>query len=173
MSDGFSREFTVEGGKDWKGKNLYLIFGASDFRTKVWVNNQYAGEHRGGYVPFEFNISPMLKKGINRLVVMVEDEELDNRPSGKLNYGNAKGIWQTVYLEPRSDIHFTAIRFSPDIDKGQVKVEVSLSTPATQSLQFRLSGKGNNLLFEAPVGGGRNKSQLPGTRFRYEAMDSG
>ena len=35
---------------------------------------------------------------------MVEDEELDNRPSGKQYYGNAKGIWQTVYLEPRSNM---------------------------------------------------------------------
>ena len=47
----YSREFTVERGKDWKGKNLYLIFGASDFRTKVWVNNKYAGEHQGRICP--------------------------------------------------------------------------------------------------------------------------
>ena len=64
----YSREFTVENGKEWKGKNVYLIFGASDFRTKVWVNDQYAGEHKGGYVPFDFNISPMLKKGITGLL---------------------------------------------------------------------------------------------------------
>ena len=150
----YSREFTAGSGKDWKGKNIYLIFGASDFRTKVWVNGQYAGEHKGGYVPFEFNISPLLKNGINRLVVMVEDEELDNRPSGKQYYGNAKGIWQTVYLEPRSEVHITAIRFTPDIDRNQVNVEVRLSSPAAQSMKFRLMGKGNNIMFEAPVGEG-------------------
>ena len=100
----YSRSSTVGRDEGWKGKNVFLIFGASDFRTKVWINGQFAGEHKGGYVPFEFNISPLLKGGSNRLVVRVEDEELDNRPSGKQYYGNAKGIWQTVYLEPRNDV---------------------------------------------------------------------
>ena len=150
----YSREFTIGSGKDWKGKNVYLIFGASDFRTKVWVNNQYAGEHKGGYIPFEFNISPMLKKGINRLVVMVEDEELDNRPSGKQYYGNAKGIWKTVYLEPRNKVFLSGIRFTPDIDKKQVNVDIRLSAAATRDLRFGLTGKDNNLLFEAPVKAG-------------------
>jgi len=156
----YSREFTIGSGRDWKGKDMYLIFGASDFRTKVWVNGQYAGEHKGGYVPFEFNISPMLKKGINRLVVMVEDEELDNRPSGKQYYGNAKGIWQTVYIEPRSEIYISGIRFNPDIDKSQVKVEVRLSAPAKKEMKLKLTGKDNNIMFEAPVGEGEIKTSF-------------
>ena len=156
----YSREFTVGNGKEWKGKNIYLIFGASDFRTKVWVNNQYAGEHKGGYVPFEFNISPILKKGINRLVVMVEDEELDNRPSGKQYYGNAKGIWQTVYMEPRNKVFLSEIRFTPDIDKKQVNVDISLSEPAVGDMRFGITGKENNLLFEAPVKAGDTEASF-------------
>jgi len=156
----YSREFTVGKGNGWKGKNIYLVFGASDFRTKVWINDQYAGEHKGGYVPFEFDITKMLKNGNNRLVVMVEDEELDNRPSGKQYYGNAKGIWQTVYLEPRSDIYISAIRFSPDIDKSKVMVDLDLSSPAKKNLSFRLSGKGNNIVFDAPVGEGETTASF-------------
>jgi hypothetical protein len=150
----YARRFAI--GKDigWKGKNTYLIFGASDFNTKVWVNGKFTGEHKGGYVPFEFNITPFLKRGNNQLVVRVEDEELNNRPSGKQYYGNAKGIWQTVYLEPRSDVYISAIRFTPDIDKSQVNTEVNLSAPAPEGLQFRIDGKANNISFESPVGTG-------------------
>jgi beta-galactosidase/beta-glucuronidase len=100
----YARTFTLRD-QEWKGKNIFIIFGASDFHTKVWLNGHLAGEHKGGYVPFEFNITSFLNKGSNQLVVRVEDEELDDRPSGKQYYGNAKGIWQTVYLEPRSDIY--------------------------------------------------------------------
>lgn len=149
----YARTFTIRG-QEWNGGNIYIIFGASDFHTKVWLNGQLAGEHKGGYVPFEFNITSFLNKGSNQLVVRVEDEELDNRPSGKQYYGNAKGIWQTVYLEPRSDFYISGIRFTPDIDRKQVSAGIRLSAPAPQGLHFRLAGKGNNILFESEVESG-------------------
>jgi hypothetical protein len=152
----YAREFSVSRDKGWNGRNVFIVFGASDFHTKVWVNDQLVGEHKGGYVPFEFNISAALKKGINQLVVRVEDEELNNRPSGKQYYGNAKGIWQTVYLEPRSDLYISGIHFSPDIDKQQVKADVRLSAPAPEGLKFKITGKGNNINFESLVVAGES-----------------
>lgn len=146
----YSRTFSVNG-REWSGRRTYLVFGASDFHTKVWINGEQAGEHKGGYIPFEFDITPFLKRGDNSLVVRVEDEELDNRPSGKQYYGNAKGIWQTVYLEPRDEVHIRGIRFTPDIDKNQVTMDVDLSAPAPDGFKFTLNGKDNNVSFEAPV----------------------
>jgi hypothetical protein len=156
----YARTFAIGKDSGWKGKNVFLIFCASDFNTKVWVNGQPAGEHKGGYVPFEFNITPLLKRGNNQLVVRVEDEELDNRPSGKQYYGNAKGIWQTVYLEARSDFYISAIRFSPDIDNGKVNAEIHLSAPAPQGLKFMLAGTENNIKFESPVGAGETTARF-------------
>jgi hypothetical protein len=169
----YARTFTVSSGKGWSGKNIFLIFGASDFHTKVWVNDQFAGEHKGGYVPFEFNITPFLEKGSNQLVVRVEDEELDNRPSGKQYYGNAKGIWQTVYLEPRSDIYISAIHFSPDIDRKEVGVEVRLCAPAPQGMQFKLTGRGNNLMFDEPIDAGETDAvfQVPVSDMKLWSLD--
>jgi len=156
----YYREFTPGNGKSWRGKNIYLVIGASDFHTKVWVNDQYAGEHKGGYVPFEFNITGALHKGKNRLVVMVEDKELDNRPSGKQYYGNAKGIWQTVYLEAREDLHISDIFFTPDIDRARVNIRVNLSVPAPAGTIFRLAGRGNGLSYEAPVPQGEKEAEF-------------
>jgi|GEM_PF-322860 len=147
----YRRTFSISGENGWKGKSIFLVIGSSDFRTKVWVNRKYLGEHKGGYVPFEFNITGALKKGENELVIMVEDEELDNRPSGKQYYGNAKGIWQTVYLEPRDKNYITEIYFTPDIDKQKVGIKINLSQPAPQDLVFSLEGKGNGVSFESPV----------------------
>ncbi len=156
----YSRSFNIGRDNGWKGKNVFIIFGASDFHTKVWVNGQFAGEHKGGYVPFEFDITSFIKGGNNLLVVRVEDEELDNRPSGKQYYGNAKGIWQTVYLEPRNEVHLSSIRFTPDIDKSEVRTEIHLSAPAPEGLQFRLAGKGNNIEFESALDEGDTASLL-------------
>lgn len=147
----YSRTFEIDVSQEWDGKETFLVFCASDFNTMVWINGTKIGDHSGGYVPFDFNISEVLKKGENKIVVRVEDEELQNRPSGKQYYGNAKGIWQTVYLEARPQNHITSIKFTPDIDNSQVTAEVNLSGKAVSALKFSLKGKGNNIDFDGEI----------------------
>lgn len=138
----YFRTFEIENQQQWEGKETWLKFCASDFETTVWVNGKKAGSHKGGYTPFEFNISEFLVEGENNLVVRVEDEELRNRPSGKQYYGNAKGIWQTVYLEARSENHISLIHFTPDIDNNLVEVKIKLAKPAASASEFVLYGSG-------------------------------
>ena len=147
----YSRTFIINNPKKWEGKDAWLVFCASDFNTTVWLNGNEVGSHSGGYVPFGFNLAGKLVQGENRLVVRVEDEELRNRPSGKQYYGNAKGIWQTVYLEARPANYIRNIKFTPDIDKQSVTAEVNLSAPALGDTKFSLAGKNNPLKFEGSI----------------------
>ncbi len=150
----YYRTFELKNPTDWEGKDVYLVFCASDFNTTIWVNGKEMGSHSGGYVPFDFNISSVLKEGENKIVVRVEDEELDNRPAGKQYYGNAKGIWQTVYLEARPENYIKNIKFTPDIDKAQVKAEVNLAKQTATPLQFLLKGKNNSVNFSSEIDAG-------------------
>ncbi|HPL88804.1 MAG TPA: hypothetical protein PLX04_00880, partial [Caldisericia bacterium] len=55
---------------DWDGTGTIRIkFGAVNFFCKLWVNSKEAGSHLGGYLPFEFDITGLLKKGKNELVL--------------------------------------------------------------------------------------------------------
>jgi hypothetical protein len=150
----YSRAFTIENARNWVGKNTWLIFCASDFNTTVWLNGKEIGQHSGGYIPFDFNISESLVEGENKLVVRVEDEELQNRPSGKQYYGNAKGIWQTVFIEARPANYIKNIRFTPDIDRQTVIAEVNLAENAVSAVEFSLTGKNNPLNFKGEIGSG-------------------
>ncbi len=47
----------------------------------------------------------------------VDDSPFPFKLEGKQGYGEAKGIWQTVYLESRGTIAMKQIHFTPDIDK--------------------------------------------------------
>ncbi len=156
----YYRTFKVKNPEKWNDKQTYLIFGASDFNTTVWLNGTEVGNHKGGYTPFDFNISEYLQEGENHLVVRVEDRELDNRPSGKQYYGNAKGIWQTVYLEARPEIYIENIKFTPDIDNKEVKVEVNLNQNPVQQLEFSLSDKENGIDFTTLIPANRKNSQF-------------
>ncbi len=147
----YSRIFTFNDPEKWATKKVFLNFCASDFNTTVWVNGKKVGDHSGGYTPFDFDISDYLNEGENQVVIRVEDEELKNRPSGKQYYGNAKGIWQTVYLEARSEIHIEKLYFTPDIDKEEVKVKVQLNKAVSEGTEFILYGSGIDFQGEIPA----------------------
>lgn len=138
----YFRKFKIVNPEKWNEKETFLNFCASDFETTVWINGEKAGSNKGGYTPFDFNISQLLKEGENTIVVRVEDEELQNRPSGKQYYGNAKGIWQTVYLEARSENHISLVHFTPDIDLEEVKVKVQLQNKTSSKSEFIVYGSG-------------------------------
>jgi len=154
----YARNFKLANPEIWEGKQVYLNFCASDFNTTVWINGEKVGAHAGGYTPFDFDVSNFLRAGVNSVVVRVEDKELKNRPSGKQYYGNAKGIWQTVYLEARPQMHIKALFFTPDIDNNEVAVKVVLSQPPKNNLLFSLRGSGIN--FQAKIDPGTRDAEF-------------
>ena len=129
----------------WKGKRIFLVVGACDWVTKGWLDGQALGEHRGGYTPFEFDLTPKVKWGQDQQVVLrVDDTPHPFKLEGKQGYGQAKGIWQTAYLEARPALHLTSVHYSPDIDAGKVKVKAAFNEPvpagAKLALRFKTSG---------------------------------
>jgi len=124
----YSRKITIP--DSWEGKRVFIIVGASDWNTKGWLDGQYLGENRGGYTPFEFELTSHIKYGKEqKLSFRVDDTAHDFKLEGKQGYGKARGIWQTVYLEARGNIFVDHIHITPDIDKGEIMVDGKLSDP--------------------------------------------
>ena len=70
---------------------LLLRFGAVDYSCNVWVDGQYVGEHRGGHVPFDLDITEALYESSvaeHQLTVRVYDSANDlTQPRGKQYWG--------------------------------------------------------------------------------------
>ena len=173
----YEREFTVP--KKWKGKNVLLHFGAVDWQTEVFVNDQLVGEHRGGYDPFSFDITPYLKKsGSQNLKVKVQDAT-DNgfQPRGKqciissgIWYTPVSGIWQTVWLEPVSAAYVENYYVVSDIDNATMTFEVSVQTDEGDVVKVAVleGGEGysaekpsQNIIAEAVVENGKAVVNIP------------
>jgi len=127
----YTSEFVIP--KSWKEKQLILNFEASDWETTVWIDDNFAVSHRGGYDPFSCNITPYLsdvKK--HSIVVKVTDPTDSNRqPRGKqvrkpggIWYTPTSGIWQSVWIEPVEKTWIGDLRIVPDIDRGIFNVTV-------------------------------------------------
>lgn len=136
----YQRNITIS--PDWKDKRTFLTIGASDWKTTVWLDGNLLGEHQGGYTPFSFELTPYLKYGsAQKLVIRVDDKRRDFTLYGKQGYGNARGIWQTVYVEARGKEFIDAVHFTPDIDQGNITVKVYLAEEATSDLKVSVTIK--------------------------------
>lgn len=146
----YRRTFTVP--QAWKGKSVLLHFGAVDWKAEVFVNNIKIGEHRGGYTPFSFDVTPYLTQGEQKLVVKVWDPTNDsyqprgkqvNKPEG-IWYTPVSGVWQTVWLEPVAKKHIVSLVPTPDIDAQQLSVAVGVENAGhgdVVEVQVREAGK--------------------------------
>ncbi len=137
----YSKTITVN--PTWKGKRIFVTIGASDWRTTIWLDGQKLGSHDGGYTPFSFELENLKFGTPQNLVIRVDDKRRDFTLYGKQGYGNARGIWQTIYLEARGKNYIDALYFTPDIDQSQVKVSIVLDKPASKSLDFEVLIKNN------------------------------
>src|SRR5215210_8878201 len=119
-------ERTIEVPRGWRGKRIFLVVGASDWKTTAWLDGVKIGEHQGGYTPFSFELTPRLTFGSQRLTLRVDDTPHPFKLEGKQGYGKARGLWQTAYLEARGTTPAATIHFTPDIDRNLVTVDVRL-----------------------------------------------
>jgi len=63
------------------GGHLLLHFGASDWRTVVFLNGELVGNHAGGYDPFAFDLTAFLRDGdTQNLTVQVFDATDEGEP---------------------------------------------------------------------------------------------
>jgi hypothetical protein len=131
---------TIEVPSDWKGQRVFLIIGAADWHTTAWLDGTMLGEHQGGYTPFEFELTPHMTPGAKqRLTLRVDDVDREFKLEGKQGYGNARGIWQTPYLEVRGAAALADLHFSPDIDAEKATVQARLLEAAPQDLTLSLA----------------------------------
>jgi hypothetical protein len=154
---------TIRVDESWSGQRTFLTIGASDWETTVWLDGKRLGQHQGGYVPFSFELTEYLNYGTDQnLVIRVDDARRDFTLYGKQGYGNARGIWQTVYLEARGQNYLDAVHFTPDIEADEVKVTVYLPTDAPEDLPFRLELTNTSpvIATEATLPAGAHKHSL-------------
>ena len=137
----YSKKITIK--PEWKGKRVFVTIGASDWKTTVWLDGKELGSHEGGYTPFSFELTNLKHGTAQNLIIRVDDKRRDFTLYGKQGYGNARGLWQTIYVEARGQNFLDAVHFTPDIDKSQVQVKAYLSAAATKDLDLELTINGN------------------------------
>lgn len=78
-------------------KNYIIHFGAVNYKAIVYINGTKVGEHEGGFTPFNFNISHLVRSGNNYVVVKVDSRRERNQvPTVNTDWWNYGGITRSV-----------------------------------------------------------------------------
>lgn len=78
---------------------VFLYFGAVNHKSEVAVNGKRIGTHEGGFTPFNFEVTDLLKEGENSIVVLVDNtRRKDSAPSMTADWWNYGGITRSVVL---------------------------------------------------------------------------
>ena len=117
--------------KDFIKDKVLLHFTAVDQIAEVYINNHFLGKHVGGFLPFSFDIKPYLEKE-NHLVVKVQDftdTSYHSRGKQRLKHGGIwytpqSGIYMPVWLESVPKEYVEEVRFTPDIDKEEIVINI-------------------------------------------------
>lgn len=135
----------------FKGKNVFIHFGAVKSFFYIWLNGQYIGFSKDSKTPAEFDLTPYLKEGKNTLALQVfrwsDGSYLECQDMWRMS-----GINRDVYIYARPQTYirdfFAKGNLKDNYKKGNLELDVlfsklSAENAAKYKLQINLYDKSN------------------------------
>ena len=80
-------------------RRLFVYFGAANYLADVYLNGQKLGRHEGGFTPFNFEITNLVREKDNFLIVKVDNKRRrDAVPTLNTDWWNYGGLTRDVNL---------------------------------------------------------------------------
>jgi beta-galactosidase len=172
----YRRKFKVP--ESWTGKTVRLQFGAVNYLTEVWLNDEVVGFHEGGFTPFEFRVDSLLTPGqTNTLIlrvagpIILQDKRIDGMgplETPQWRGGITGGIWQSVRLVATGEMLIRDVFIEPHISNDSAKFHLELENTGREGRSVELEtticsvSEPNRVLAESrqtlPLRPGVNKS---------------
>jgi beta-glucuronidase len=139
----------------------FLHFGSVNYLAEVWLNGVWLGRHEGGHLPFEFDVTDLLREDGNLLVVCVDGSLAPDRvppgnvprnpqdrfaelsyPDGSFDFFPYCGIHRPVLLYSIHSTGLSDLTVRTDIegDTGLVHVHLQRAEAATARAHLTLQG---------------------------------
>lgn len=175
----YQRTFTVT--REMKKARFVLRFGSVTHRAEVWLNGELLGEHKGGFLPFSFEISEQTREGENLLTVFVNNVvDYSTIPCGRVveeefpglgkrtvnlpnfDFYNYSGIMRPVWLYTTPHTYIRDIEVYGRMD-GKVtwKVEAGGAEADRAEIEIRVLDKKGNCVYEGRGAAGQGQVDEP------------
>jgi beta-glucuronidase len=156
------------------GKRYFLYFGAVNYEAHIYLNGKKLGQHKGGFTPFQFEVTGALKAGENFVVVKADNSRhAEEIPTVNTDWWNYGGITRDVMLAelPGTFIEDYTIQLAksgPNRIGGYIQVR---GTGRSQALLVSIPGAGVQLKVRTDTSG-RAELAIPVKNIRYWTPES-
>ncbi|WP_299555925.1 glycoside hydrolase family 2 TIM barrel-domain containing protein [Seonamhaeicola sp.] len=141
-------KYQFEVPKDWKDRDVKIVFEGVMTDAVVKINGKKVGEkHQGSFYEFKFSISKLLKYGQNNLLEVKVDKMSSNASINQAeraaDFWVFGGIYRPVYLSvtPKDNIDRVAIDAKAD---GQIIADVFIDSRKADDVQLDLFDLADN-----------------------------
>ena len=132
--------------EEMEGKKVFISFQGAESGIAVWLNGNFVGYSEDTFTPSEFELTPYLKEGENKLAAQVfkwtssswcEDQD----------FFRFSGIYRDVYLYAIPEVHVSDVKIQTLLDDTFTKADLVIDTKATKAgkVKITLSKDGEEL----------------------------
>lgn len=133
----YKRDFTYSADSD---RRVFIHFGAVSQHCSVYLNGEHIGDHRGGFTPFQFEVTDKLVTGQNYLIVRVDNCVSENTiPALQFDWFNYGGITRDVKLVsvPAVYIKDYSVQLLPS-DRKRLRVQVKIDGSGNSGREVKI-----------------------------------
>lgn len=154
---------------------VFVYFEASNYQTDVYLNGKKLGTHIGGFTPFNFEITSLLKENDNFLVVKVDNKrKKEGVPTLNTDWWNYGGITRDVKIIETSVtfIEDYFIQLDPDND-NRIIGELTLNGNNKNHRKVQISIPELNIVnrFDTDENG-RISIEIISNKIKYWSLDN-
>jgi len=130
---------------DWKGRRVFIRFGAASLAADVYLNGSKLGSHQGGFAAFCFEITRQLRfDGRNTIAVRVDNSRGVISPLGG-DFTIYGGLYRPVSLIVTNTLAITPLDYAgPGVYFKQLTATIDM---AQVEVLVKVSNTGNNTRF--------------------------
>lgn len=110
-----------------KGKPLYISFQGVESGMALWLNGQYVGYSEDSFTPSEFELTPYIREGENKLAVQVFKWTSSSWTEDQ-DFFRFSGIYRDVYLFTRPEVHIWDLKIQTLLDDTYHAGELVIDT---------------------------------------------
>ncbi|WP_300369258.1 glycoside hydrolase family 2 TIM barrel-domain containing protein [Brachyspira sp.] len=142
LISGYQNIFNYDKNK-FKDKRVLINFEAAMVAAEVFVNGKSFGEHKGGYLPFVYDITDKLKDGDNIISVKLDSTERKDIPpfGNEIDYLCYGGIYREVQIIIVDEISIENIMITGLANQniiGKIRIRNSKKENAKETISINL-----------------------------------
>ncbi len=141
----YQRDFYVQ--KELKDRLAWIIFEGAGYKTKIWVNGDFVGEHEGAFTSFKYLVRKLKFGEFNRVVVRIDNSpSIKNLPpainlnTAAFDFFHYGGIHRPIFLEFTDRCHIEDLTVYTSGD-GYLKVLIDNVCEEIVNLKISLTNK--------------------------------